>query len=94
MTLVFSRAAVHPRPWASAARVLLFASAGMDLRATLRAGASDGELADLLRAAWIRREEERARETGGETLWERVQPETLPKRPILKLSEDHRRGAL
>ncbi len=43
---------------------------------------------------WIRREEERALRTGGETLWERVQPETLPKRTILKLSEDHRRGTL
>jgi hypothetical protein len=43
---------------------------------------------------WIRREEARAKETGGETLWERVQPETLPQRTILKLSEDRRRGAL
>lgn len=43
---------------------------------------------------WIWRREERARETGGETLWQRVQPETLPQRTILKLSEDHRRGAL
>ncbi|MGO1164157.1 NmrA family NAD(P)-binding protein [Brucella sp. C7-11G] len=43
---------------------------------------------------WIRRWENRAKESGGETLWERVQPETLSKRPILKLSEDHRRGVL
>lgn len=43
---------------------------------------------------WIRRAEQRARETGGETLWERVQPDTLVKRPILKLSEDRRRGKL
>ncbi|MCW6533699.1 NmrA family NAD(P)-binding protein [Sphingomonas lycopersici] len=43
---------------------------------------------------WMRREEQRAKETGGLTLWERMQPENLSKRPILKLSEDQRRGAL
>jgi cyclic pyranopterin phosphate synthase len=35
----------------------LFASAGTDLRAALRAGASDGELTDLLRSAWTRRDD-------------------------------------
>jgi uncharacterized protein YbjT (DUF2867 family) len=43
---------------------------------------------------WLRREEQRARDTGSETLWERVQPATLAARPILKLSEDRRQGAL
>ncbi|USI71573.1 NmrA family NAD(P)-binding protein [Sphingomonas morindae] len=43
---------------------------------------------------WIRRWEQRAKETGTETLWERVQPERLARRPILKLSEDHRQGIL
>lgn len=43
---------------------------------------------------WIRREEQRARETGTEALWERVQPENLPRRLVLKMSEDQRRGAL
>jgi hypothetical protein len=43
---------------------------------------------------WIRREEQRARITGSETLWERVQPGMLSQRRILKLSEDQRRGAL
>lgn len=43
---------------------------------------------------WIRREEQRTKEAGTETLWERVQPDTLLNRKILKLSEDHRRGAL
>lgn len=43
---------------------------------------------------WIRREEERAKRMEGETLWQRVQPETILKRPILKLSEDRRQGAL
>jgi len=43
---------------------------------------------------WIRREEERARNAGTETLWERLQPDTLPKRTILKLSEDRRTGGL
>jgi cyclic pyranopterin phosphate synthase len=35
----------------------LFASEGTDLRAALRAGASDGELTDLLRSAWTRRDD-------------------------------------
>jgi hypothetical protein len=35
---------------------------------------------------WIRREEERARSVGAESLWERVQPETLAGRTILRLS--------
>lgn len=43
---------------------------------------------------WLRREEQRSRDAGTETLWERVQPEVLPTRPILKLSEDRRRGSL
>ncbi len=33
----------------------LFATRGLDLRAPLRAGASDGELLELLRSAWSRR---------------------------------------
>lgn len=45
-------------------------------------------------AQWIARHEQKARETAGETLWQRLQPQNLPKRPILKLSEDHRRGIL
>jgi hypothetical protein len=43
---------------------------------------------------WIRREEQRAQDAGTETLWERLQPGTLPQRTILKLSEDRRQGAL
>ncbi|UGV28455.1 NmrA family protein [Rhodopseudomonas boonkerdii] len=43
---------------------------------------------------WMRREERRAKESGSETLWERVQPGTITQRRILKLSEDQRRGAL
>ncbi|MDH7640417.1 NmrA family NAD(P)-binding protein [Sphingomonas oryzagri] len=43
---------------------------------------------------WIRRHEQRAREEGTETLWERVQPGTITNRRILKLSEDQRRGAI
>jgi cyclic pyranopterin phosphate synthase len=35
----------------------LFATEGMDLRGALRAGATDVELAELLRAAWTRRED-------------------------------------
>ena len=35
----------------------LFASHGLDLRGPLRAGASDGELGDIVRAAWGRRED-------------------------------------
>jgi len=35
----------------------LFASEGTDLRGALRTGATDAELAELLRAAWIRRED-------------------------------------
>jgi cyclic pyranopterin phosphate synthase len=35
----------------------LFATAGTDLRGALRGGASDGELSDLLRSAWERRED-------------------------------------
>ena len=35
----------------------LFASEGTDLRGALRTGATDAELADLLRAAWSRRED-------------------------------------
>ena len=45
-------------------------------------------------AQWIARQEHKAKETGGETLWQRLQPQNLPKRPILKLSEDNRRGIL
>jgi cyclic pyranopterin phosphate synthase len=33
----------------------LFATRGLDLRAPLRAGASDAELFDLMRGAWARR---------------------------------------
>lgn len=43
---------------------------------------------------WIMREEQKARQAGSETLWERLQPETLPRRPILKLSEDGRQGII
>ncbi len=43
---------------------------------------------------WIRRQDQRARDAGTETIWDRVQPGNLPGRLILKLSEDHRRGAL
>ncbi|KPF53358.1 hypothetical protein J2792_003632 [Novosphingobium capsulatum] len=43
---------------------------------------------------WICRHEQQAAASGGESLWQRVQPDTLPGRPILKLSEDHRRGIL
>jgi cyclic pyranopterin phosphate synthase len=35
----------------------LFATAGTDLRAPLRAGATDDELLDLLRGAWANRED-------------------------------------
>ena len=35
----------------------LFAAAGTDLRAPLRAGATDDELLDLLRGAWARRDD-------------------------------------
>jgi cyclic pyranopterin phosphate synthase len=35
----------------------LFASSGLDLRAPLRAGASDDELRDLIRNAWLRRDD-------------------------------------
>lgn len=43
---------------------------------------------------WLRREERRAQETGGPTLWERIQPDAINRRPVLKMSEDGRRGAL
>jgi hypothetical protein len=43
---------------------------------------------------WIRREEERARSAGAESVRKRVQPETLAVRTVLKLSGDHRRGVL
>ncbi len=43
---------------------------------------------------WLHRHEEKAKASGTESLWERLQPGTLPNRLILKLSEDHRRGAL
>ena len=35
----------------------LFAGSGTDLRGALRSGATDGELADLLRSTWTRRED-------------------------------------
>ncbi|MDN7909201.1 NmrA family NAD(P)-binding protein [Burkholderia cepacia] len=44
---------------------------------------------------WLRREDERGQQQGKGSLWERVQPETLFKSvPLLKLSEDGRKGAL
>jgi hypothetical protein len=44
---------------------------------------------------WLRREDERGRQQGKGSLWERVQPENLFKStPLLKLSEDGRKGEL
>jgi len=44
---------------------------------------------------WLRREDERGRQQGWGSLWERVQPEHLFRAtPVLKLSEDGRKGAL
>jgi cyclic pyranopterin phosphate synthase len=50
----------------------LFATAGHDLRAPLRLGASDGELAELLRGIWSRREDRYSELRSAETA-------TLPK---------------
>jgi hypothetical protein len=41
---------------------------------------------------WFRREDQRGRELGKGSLWERVQPEN--RRPILKIGEDMRTGRL
>jgi hypothetical protein len=44
---------------------------------------------------WLRREDELGRQQGKGSLWERVQPENLLKAPpLLKLSEDKRKGML
>lgn len=44
---------------------------------------------------WLRREDRSGRERGQGGLWERVQPENLFKHPpLLKLTEDRRRGRL
>jgi len=44
---------------------------------------------------WLRREDRLGRELGKESLWERVQPENLVKSlPLLKLTEDKRKGRL
>jgi cyclic pyranopterin phosphate synthase len=50
----------------------LFATAGADLRGPLRAGATDAELAELLRAAWTRREDRYSEQR--EALRRREQP--------------------
>ncbi len=43
----------------------------------------------------LRREDERGRQQGKGSLWQRVQPENLfNSTPLLKLSEDGRKGAL
>lgn len=43
---------------------------------------------------WLRREDQLGRASGKGTLWERIQPDNLRTAlPILKLSEDRRRGA-
>jgi hypothetical protein len=44
---------------------------------------------------WLRREDQLGRELGKGSLWERVQPENMFKSlPLLKLTEDRRKGAL
>ncbi len=44
---------------------------------------------------WLRREDQLGRELGKGSLWERVQPENLYKAPpLLKLTEDKRKGTL
>jgi hypothetical protein len=44
---------------------------------------------------WLRREDELGRAQGRGSLWERVQPENLLKQPpLLKLTEDRRKGRL
>jgi hypothetical protein len=44
---------------------------------------------------WLRREDQLGRELGKGSLWERVQPENLFKSPpVLKLTEDRRKGVL
>jgi len=44
---------------------------------------------------WLRHEDQRGRELGKGSLWERVQPETLLSAPpLLKLTEDRRKGRL
>jgi cyclic pyranopterin phosphate synthase len=50
----------------------LFAAGGMDLRGPLRAGATDGELVELLRTAWSRREDRYSEQR--EALRHREQP--------------------
>ncbi len=50
----------------------LFAAGGTDLRGPLRAGATDGELVELLRAAWSRREDRYSEQR--EALRHRAQP--------------------
>jgi hypothetical protein len=45
--------------------------------------------------AWLRREDQRGRDLGMGSLWERVQPENMyTSAPLLKLTEDKRKGAL
>lgn len=43
---------------------------------------------------WLRREDERGKEDGRGSLWERVQPENLQRHSILKVGEDMRQGKL
>jgi uncharacterized protein YbjT (DUF2867 family) len=44
---------------------------------------------------WLRREDQLGRELGKGSLWERVQPENMSKSfPLLKLTEDKRKGTL
>lgn len=44
---------------------------------------------------WLRREDQKVRENGGGGLWEKLQPENLAEAPpLLKLTEDRRKGAL
>ncbi|WP_334016608.1 hypothetical protein [Burkholderia gladioli] len=44
---------------------------------------------------WLRREDQLGRALGNGGLWERVQPENLLRSPpVLKLSEDKRKGSL
>lgn len=44
---------------------------------------------------WLRRVDQRVKEGGGGGLWEELQPENLSKAPpLLKLTEDKRKGAL